>query len=855
MRKNYLKLFYFTLLTLFSLSCENVEPTPEPYTPIEPFTITIEGTEVSTIKASIAYSANEAQHPYFVGVIPKSAVTELNDLNLFNAVSSMISEPTTVDGKYIFEGDATITLSPTWTIEPGTEYYVVALACNEQMELLTNVQSKLFNVGASIVGGEPTDAAMCDSGESLITFSSNSSWTATLKDATSNWITLDKESGEAGEATITASYGANNTGEDRLATIVVSSAGNDIELDVIQRGAIFTVSEITESNYPSEVDVWTFTDSNVADSFGFDGLTDAIRDITYNNPTRKITFKFPNLTSIPHYSFFASASDVGLMGSLEYVEAPVATFIGQNAFKALVGLKGISAPLATEIDDLAFLDCFSLTEVEFEAVHTLGHLVFENCKSLKTISLPNALDVATEVFRGCIELRTLKVGTESGLNTFGTTVGDMFNGIDSRNIDFYTLDPKVEAELGFYYAPTAYGDYIYAFKSINDVAATVDSKFALLNDYGSISYPTDSDTWTIYDPSAVATGFDNLIKALQNIDGSREITIIFKNISTLPDNTFFDHPNTVPSMVSVEFEQLSSAGSRLFSNCPHLQTVKLPKLTSIDFGGFEECPKLTYLEMATAGNGKITKFGDYQMNMFKESNSLKMIDLVIGEQSAEYINTADGLFLAPDPQGNTNTYGPFKTINGIAPTVEVVVDKAADYSADLYPTSDHWTVTDAADLSYAELGGIRSALNAIKDSGRKITLEFTLTEEIAHDAFNDGINDLKALHTVIFHKAATMGNRSFKNCSGLEVIDLPLLYYTGNNVFENCSSLKTLVLGTKSTSPSWYAYIGSSPFTGVDLAQVDLTVGEPFEDDANVANKTFLGYGPFKSVTILIDQP
>ncbi|MCD8103158.1 MAG: hypothetical protein LUE26_11425 [Alistipes sp.] len=94
--------------------------------------------------------------------------------------------------------------------------------------------------GAGIVidDGQKQQALYADQTGGSIKFTAADSWTASVEAATragADWLTLDKTSGSAGEATIGYTLGLNTTAEDRTASIAVASGGETTRISVTQK--------------------------------------------------------------------------------------------------------------------------------------------------------------------------------------------------------------------------------------------------------------------------------------------------------------------------------------------------------------------------------------------------------------------------------------------------------------------------------------------------------------------------------------------------------------------------------------------------------------------------------------------
>ncbi len=141
--------------TLLAVSCNNGgdDPEPDPGTSKpSPITLTVSGaTSIEAVTANVSYSVSEIAKPYFVGVTTKAnfnAVSLTDDAAVLALAKTLAptANLATVDNKYVFSGDKTVKLSPTWAIAENTEYVVFAVGFDATGAVLTKVSSAAFTV-------------------------------------------------------------------------------------------------------------------------------------------------------------------------------------------------------------------------------------------------------------------------------------------------------------------------------------------------------------------------------------------------------------------------------------------------------------------------------------------------------------------------------------------------------------------------------------------------------------------------------------------------------------------------------------------------------------------------------------
>ncbi len=146
----------------------------------------------------------------------------------------------------------------------------------------------------------------------------------------------------------------------------------------------------------------------------------------------------------------------------------------------------------------------------------------------------------------------------------------------------------------------------------------------------------------------------------------------------------------------------------------------------------------------------------------------------------------------------------------------------AEYSSTNYPTnSDTWAISDIT-AKLNTFYGLRDALYAAYDEGRKISLIFPNLKEVpsASGLTNGAFYHCKALVSVEIPKVTSVGDSAFGSCSALSSIDLPLVTSVGSSAFAYCSSLSSIDLPLAT-------WIGRSAFSScAQLATMSLAAGD-----------------------------
>src|SRR5574344_1642922 len=109
---------------------------------------------------------------------------------------------------------------------------------------------------------------------------------------------------------------------------------------------------------------------------------------------------FPTATSIDANAFNNCIS-------LTNIDLHMAINIGANSFYYCTSLTGIDLPAATSIGNCAFSGCTSLTNIILPEATSIGQGAFYGCTALSSISLPAATNIGDSAFYGCIALTSI----------------------------------------------------------------------------------------------------------------------------------------------------------------------------------------------------------------------------------------------------------------------------------------------------------------------------------------------------------------------------------------------------------------------------------------------------------------
>ena len=133
---------------------------------------------------------------------------------------------------------------------------------------------------------------------------------------------------------------------------------------------------------------------------------------------RKISLEFPKLKAVPNQALSGEGYSNRTLSS---VSCPVATTIGDNAFRYCKALETVSFPVTTTIGENAFRYCDALTTVSFPVVTTIGGYAFGYCDVLATVSFPEVTTIGSCAFEDCDALTAVDfpMATNIGSSAFG----------------------------------------------------------------------------------------------------------------------------------------------------------------------------------------------------------------------------------------------------------------------------------------------------------------------------------------------------------------------------------------------------------------------------------------------------
>ena len=140
---------------------------------------------------------------------------------------------------------------------------------------------------------------------------------------------------------------------------------------------------------------------------------------------------------------FVASNAFYLNNTIQTVNLPYATTVGESAFRGCTSLSQVSLPVCEYIKSNAFNYCISLSQVSLPVCSYIGSNVFNQCSSLSQISLPVCSYIDNYVFRNCSSLSIITIG---------------YSGVCSFPYSNAFFNTKITSSTGSIYVPASLVD-------------------------------------------------------------------------------------------------------------------------------------------------------------------------------------------------------------------------------------------------------------------------------------------------------------------------------------------------------------------------------------------------------------
>jgi hypothetical protein len=255
----------------------------------------------------------------------------------------------------------------------------------------------------------------------------------------------------------------------------------------------------------------------------------AYSDPVFKNFTNLKSISGENIITIGDYSFVYRLSSSNGPRSLQSVNFPSATTIGESAFSDTY-LESVNFPSVTTIGESAFSNCRWLKNASFPAVQSIGESAFYGCSYLESVSFP-------------------------ALAELGFSSGNYSNPFTSCDKLTFTLT------------------------GTGSLSVIEDGKALVRNNTILLAYPSASGTVTMNN--------------ITSLDGRAFSGCYYLNSVNFPQATSIGSGTfSGCGLQSINFPLVISIGSNAFSGCRDLQDVNFPQVTVIDTYVFNNCNRL-----------------------------------------------------------------------------------------------------------------------------------------------------------------------------------------------------------------------------------------------------------------------
>ena len=544
--------------------------------------------------------------------------------------------------------------------------------------------------------------------------------------------------------------------------------------------------------------------------------------------------------------------------------------IAHMAFTNCTNLKSINIPgSVVSINQDAFNGCVGLEKVSLpDNISSIGYRAFSYCYSLASVDVPSSVEsIGDEAFTNVRNINyTGKLG--SATSTWGALMrnGKMGGYTDG---DFVFSD-EAKTNLIAYVGSggsieipestiTIDANAFLGCKGITKVVIPDNVKYVYSGAFkgctglktlkiGSGVTYIDSDAFNgclietlTYNTEAIGTMFA-YNSTLKTVNVGNKVTIIeekafeccpnlttvnlsnAKKLTTIEIGAFYDSglteitiPESVTEIGEWPFQAtnlkkvdlsnatgLSVIGNQAFAYCTLLESVTVPDwITTIDASAFKGCYAL---KSVTLGSG-ITSIND---NAFDECNSIETLTFNTNNIGGHFKNKTS---LKKVAIGSKVTSIPSSAFSGCSNITSVVTNSNANFS--------------------------NSGILFVKDGIRYKVLDKN-SVEVVSNGYSGRVEIPETVTAGNTFKVRGIGDKAFKDCSGLVSIDLSKdanLEYIGWQAFSNCDGL------TKITIPESVFEIDNYAFDGCDnLETVDMS---------NAKNLEYIGESTFRNCSSL----
>ena len=140
-------------------------------------------------------------------------------------------------------------------------------------------------------------------------------------------------------------------------------------------------------------------------SEGVNGYSQVVVDVPIDGWDQKdLTEKSYEIINLDNSASFVEVEAFKSNTTIQTVNLPYATSVGNSAFQGCASLTQVSLPVCSYIGNSAFLVCYSLSQVSLPMCSYIGSSAFYGCHPLSQVSLPMCSYIGNNAFQDCSKL-------------------------------------------------------------------------------------------------------------------------------------------------------------------------------------------------------------------------------------------------------------------------------------------------------------------------------------------------------------------------------------------------------------------------------------------------------------------
>ena len=137
---------------------------------------------------------------------------------------------------------------------------------------------------------------------------------------------------------------------------------------------------------------------------------------------KSVTEGAVNIINLDNSASFVASSAFYNNKTIQTVNLPYATSVGDNAFNHCVSLSQVSLPMCSYIGSNVFNQCSSLSQISLPMCSYIRENAFRNCISLSQINLPVCSYIYSGAFYRCMPLSIITIGYSSICSLYDSNV-------------------------------------------------------------------------------------------------------------------------------------------------------------------------------------------------------------------------------------------------------------------------------------------------------------------------------------------------------------------------------------------------------------------------------------------------